>query len=266
MNAHDFTYNGIRLSDLGYTICSIDGGGGVETVASGSQITFDTVPIKDGRKFNLTGTRYESVIEAVFQICKLRCDDDDLSITVEEMRGLLRWLGARTYRPLRFNDSEYDSYYFNAMFNVGQINFDDKIIGLELTMTTDSPFAYQTYKITTEGSGAKTLSVRSDLEETFSPDSIEIAMLASGDLTLKDAMSNKLKISNCSSGEIIHIANPVITTSSGNSHDIKNDFNWVFPVLVSMPTLQSNATPNQWTTNLNCNITVTYKGMVRVIL
>ena len=64
MYAIDFSYDKNFLSDFGMVICSFDSPSGTQTVSAGSKITFNTVPMHNGKKYSLTGTQYDECITA----------------------------------------------------------------------------------------------------------------------------------------------------------------------------------------------------------
>ena len=51
MYATNFEYDGLKLSDFGMMICAFDSSGGIETVSSGADITFNTVKAIGSNRF-----------------------------------------------------------------------------------------------------------------------------------------------------------------------------------------------------------------------
>ena len=139
MFAYDFEYDGFNLSDLGYTLCQLNGGD-IETVVSGSKITFNKTPTMRGTKHELTSYEYTDCLEATFQICKNPCNNKTLEISVDELRELSRWLNRTEFHKFKLIHEEMIDIFFEATFNISEIRNGNKIIGLELAMETNRPF------------------------------------------------------------------------------------------------------------------------------
>jgi hypothetical protein len=74
MKAFDFEYAGKNLSDFGFIICNF-GDKGLDTVSNGAVVSFDSVPVQNGTKYELTSSTYEDCLETTIQICKNICDN-----------------------------------------------------------------------------------------------------------------------------------------------------------------------------------------------
>ena len=84
-----------------------------------------------------------------------------------------------------------------------------------------------------------------------------------GDLELINTfngLEEKTIINGCTSGEIITFDKLMQVSSSIESHDIYNDFNWVFPKIYN---LYGN-TINKYKTNLSCDCKITYNPVRKV--
>ena len=252
----DFEYDGMKLSDMGYMLCQFDSGG-LETVSNGAQITFNTVPIQNGALYVLGSTQYDTCLEATFQICKNTClHSDDMELTVREVRELSSWLSRNKYLKFKLFDDDdgYMNLYFEASFNINLVKFGGNIIGLELQMTTNRPFALmesRTIKLsTTEMNETKIIYDVSDKEGYIYP-YMEIKIKNPNDVGVNwtepftfTIINNAEKISangkgriteikNCHFGEVITLDYPVISSSLREHENIlenglPNDFNWVF--------------------------------------
>lgn len=149
MKAYDFIYDEIKLSEKGFMICSFDSKG-VETLSNGSVVTFNTVSTLNGQKHELTSATYEDCLETTIQICKNTCSGDTLEISPHEFRELTRWLNRRKFLKFKILDEEHiDLYYEVAFTNISRIEIDGKLIGLELEMRTNTPFALKEPKTIT---------------------------------------------------------------------------------------------------------------------
>ena len=263
MKAYDFEYDGIRLSDKGFLICEFNTSGLV-TSSNGSQVTLNTVSTLRGSKHELVSSEYTERIEATFQICKSACDNETMEISATELRDIARWLNRKSFFPFRFiGDSEYEDVYFNASFNLQKIKLGGSLIGIELSMITDMPFGYKapiTLTLTNSSkNGTATITDESD-DEGFIYPHTEITLRSAGNLTIHNALENRdTYIANCSSGEVITMDYPIISTST-SSHEIQNDFNWNFFRIAN--TFENSV--NNLTISLPCTIKITYSPSVKI--
>lgn len=263
MKSYDFEFDGLRLSDKGYTICKFDSDG-VETVSNGSQITFNTFSTMNGIKHELTSSTYEDCLSATFQICKSPCIYGDLEeISIDELRDLMRWLNRKRFHKFKLMDIEYSGFYFEAAFNISKIEINGKIYGLELEMITNRPFALQedvSFVIESDGNDTvHSFYSKSDDEGYIYPD-MEITIEADGDLEIYSITEDRtMRILNCVKGEVITLDYPIIETSVSN-HKIQNDFNWIFFRIAS----SFKNKENKITTSLPCSIKITYSPIIKV--
>ena len=155
MKCYDFEYDGRTLSSFGFVLCRF-GSGGTDTISNGSLISFNTVSSLYGQKYELASTQYDECISATFQICIDPCSLDFREITVDEMRKIMRWLNRKGFHKFKLVDPEYTNIYFEASFNVNRVEFDGRLYGFELEMTTNSPFAHmESFTTTLKISNAK---------------------------------------------------------------------------------------------------------------
>lgn len=145
MKANDFEFDGKRLSEFGFIICSFDSKG-LETY-DGAEISFNSVPTLGGSKFELVSTQYENCLEATIQICKNLCSGGALEIQPHEHRNLTKWLNRKKFLKFKLLSDEYIDLYFEATFTkINKIEVDGKIVGLELDIITNSPYAFKEQK------------------------------------------------------------------------------------------------------------------------
>lgn len=236
MYALDFEYDGQYLSDYGFVICNFGGTSDYDTVSAGSKITFNTVPMHRGEIYSLTGTQYDECVQATFDICKNPELYEDLRITNDEYRDIMRWLNRNeflSFQLLNEDDKEQETCYYEASFNIDKLNVNKVLFGMRLTMETNKPFGYgqEQYVSWTVSDTNKTylLSDMSD-EIGYTYPSMVITCNANGNLSIHNDMENcTMVIKNCSVGEVITIdGNTHIITSSLNSHHIYDDFNFEF--------------------------------------
>lgn len=261
--AIDFEYDGMLLSDFGFMICDF-GSGGVETAAGGSKITFATSPILNGNKHLLTNAEYTECIGTTFSICKIPCAANTAAdISVEELTALSRWLNRKEFCKFKLLEEGFENIYFEGSFNLDKIMLNDRLIGLELTFSSNRPFAVgerlqHKFNLTKAGQSI-TITDRSD-EIGFLYLDTEITCRANGTLTIHNDMENRdVIIKNCISGEVISMNYPVIKSSAA-SHKIQNDFNYNFLRIAN----QWNAKNNKFTFSLPCSVKVSYHPIRKV--
>ena len=138
---HDFEFAGRTLSSFGMVLCRFGGSKGVETITDGAPINFTTIPVAGGSKHNLASSNYEECLESTVQICKHFCNGDIQEITSVEHRNLTAWLCRKKFLKLKFLDESNIDLYHEAIINVSRIELDGKLVGLELNIQTNRPFA-----------------------------------------------------------------------------------------------------------------------------
>lgn len=141
MKATDFEYDGLLLSSYGFMICTFNGGG-EQTVTNGSEINWNLVETQYGARWDMTHSKYNNYLTTTFQICKDPClTEDDDEISVYELRNIMRWLNRKSFHKFKFLEDEYQDFFYMGSFNVSRIEWYGRLIGLELTLTTDRPYA-----------------------------------------------------------------------------------------------------------------------------
>lgn len=267
MYANDFEYDNEKLSDYGMIICSFDGNGNLETVSSGSDITFNQFKPSGSNNFHIYSFVYETSFTATFQICKNPClfhSQEEMVITPLELSSLQRWLNKKKYGKFKILQDDYEDIYWNCTFVCKQINLSGRCVGLELTMTTDAPYAYKDdIYLEFDASSNLNFSIYDVSDEIgFINPIITIKLLNSGNLTIKNSMDTLYtKIDNCLYLEEIKLdCKNKIITSSTSSHDFCKDFNFIFPKIFN--TYDGNK--NDFTLSLPCLITVTYSPIIKV--
>lgn len=262
MRLYDFEYDGETLSSRGYIICNFDSGG-LNTVENGSQITFNTVPILGGMKYELTSVEYGDCITTTFQICKHPCIVGAETIEADEIRDMTKWLNRRGFHKFRFIDERYFDVFYEASFNVSRVEMDGVVVGLELEMFTNRPFGIgEDVDMVIENEivdGKHEIVSKSDEEGFIYPD-MSITINQDGDLQISNELDGRImRIANCKQGEIIHLNYPVIETSL-SSHKIQNDFNWKF-FRIANAYKQSK---NILTISIPCTIKLTYSPIIKI--
>jgi len=235
MYALDFEYDGQLLSNFGFMICEFDGSYGVDMLETGFNITFDKASRNNGKKNSLISSHYDECYTTSFHICKDPNKYDDLKISSDEYRELVRWLGRSEFLKFRIineDDIGCAPCYYNASFNFQKITINDILYGLALTMQTDAPFGYgDPYENTWEVEAGATIKFDDQSDEIglINPE-ITVVCKATGDLVITNtSFASSMIINNCSVGEVISISGDAqIITTSFPSHKIFNDFNYEF--------------------------------------
>ena len=141
---------------------------------------------------------------------------------------------------------------------------DGKLIGLELNVITNRPFALrepQTIQIRNLVKNGKYSINDTSYEEGYIYPYTEITIgKQDGDLDIYNALEDRHTcISNCVAGEVITMDYPIIS-SSISSHNIQNDFNWNFFRIAN--TVENSR--NDLTISIPCTIKVRYSPIVKV--
>lgn len=266
MKAVDFEYDGQHLSDYDFIICDFDGSSGANTVDIGAKISFNKSPIFQGKKHVLLSSEYEDCVSAEFDICKDPEVYDDLEITSDEFRDLMRWLNRRRFHELCIfdQDEDYESVYFNASFNIEKITIGEKTYGLRLSMETDSPFAHgaeQKFRHTFSNSSDEY--IVSDLSDDigYIYPVLTIKCMADGDITVSNTTFEcSCTINNCENGETIVIdGNALSITTDNEAHNIYNDFNYEFFIIGN----SINNRKNRITVSAQCEIEIRFSPIIK---
>lgn len=265
--AVDFEYDNLLLSGFGFMICEFSNNSGFQTVNNGSDIKFTTTSILNGNQWLSAGAKYNECLSATFNICKTPClsnnNIDIEEITVEEITQLSRWLCRKTFKKFKLIKDGYEQIYFEGSFSLDRIMINDKVVGLELKLTTNRPFAlYEPYKKTLKfTSPMQTLSFRDISDEIgFIYAEATIICHASGDLGIYNSIEDReTVIKNVIAGEIITMKYPVISSSVA-SHKIQDDFNFNFFRIAN----SWNNVVNKITVSLPCTIQFTYSPIRKV--
>lgn len=265
MKALDFEYSGIRLSDLGFVICSFGGSSGTETIA-GSEITFNTVSTQNGTINHLISSSYEDCLTATFQICKNLCNDTNEVVDLETQRDIMRWLNRKSYHKFKLIDDEWAGIYLEGSFNVSKIEIGGRCFGFELELITNAPFCHSepvTLNLDAEAGEVLSIYNKSDDEGYVYPSSMIITIEEDGNLEITNHTEKRTTIiSNCYAGEVITMNYPMISSSLGADRQtkIQNDFNWTFPRIAS----SFKDRLNKITVSLPCQIKITYTPSIKV--
>ena len=267
MYALDFEYDGQYLSDYGFVICNFGGAPDMETISAGSRITFNKVPMSIGKKYSLAGTKYDECVEATFDICKNPELYNDLRISNDEYRDIMRWLNRREFlkfQVLNEDEKERETCYYEASFNVDKILVNKVLYGMKLTMETNKPFGYGQEQVfiwdIEDTTRPRVLSDMSD-EIGYTYPSMTITINRSGDLSIHNELEEcTMLIKNCTIGEVITVHGDThIIESDDDSHRIYDDFNFEFFRIGNT----INNRNNKITVSLPCKLELRYSPIIK---
>lgn len=263
MKAKDFEFDGKTLSSFGFIIANFGGSKGLETI-DGAEIEFNTTASLGGSKCNLISTTYEDCLEATIQIVKYSCTTGIQEITAPEHREITKWLSRKNFTKLKILEESYiDLYYEAAVTSIGRIELDGRLMGLELNIITNRPFALKeprTISIKNIELDGKHSINDTSYEEGYIYPYTEITINESGDLNIYNVLEDRnTYIANCIAGEVITMDYPVIHSSVA-SHNIQNDFNWNFFRVAN--TFENSR--NDLIISIPCSIKIKYSPIVKV--
>lgn len=265
----DFIYDNHRLSDFGYAVVSFEGSVNGEKNTD-SQISFNHISIMNGKRQPYITAKYEKPLEMEFYIAKNSCIETVTSventhnISPSEMAFLKRWLVRTTAHKLKLTSSEYNGVYWMGSFNLEEYVFGDKRIGAHLTFECDAPFGYMD-EVTVYGDAEPNnpfyFNCASD-EIGYIYPHMEIVVLEDGDLEIENTADNRtMIIKNCQRNEMITIDKNLQISSSIQSHDIYDDFNYVYyRVTNSFPDRE-----NSVDSNLSISFSIIYSPYSKVV-
>ena len=265
----DFEYANQRLSDLGYVVCKISTSSGIEEVNIGCDITFNTVKNNNSSRHYNTSSYFDDVYSTTFEISKNTCglQTADLAMSDLEVRQLTKWLNRRDKRNIKkfipYNRDIISSElnYFGS-FNVNQIEFNGKIIGLKLTFVSDSPYALgeeNSICITTSENN-ETFFIYGDgddIGQIIKPKVI-IKCLVDGDLKITNKTTkNEIYIANCINGEEILLDGEhgiIYSYNEFHNNTISSDFNYgYFDIQID-----DGSSENEYEISIPCSLVIKY--------
>ena len=268
MNALDFEYDGLTLSEFGCVICTFDSSD-LDNVTMGSVISFNTTYVRGNKKFVTHSFSYKECLETDFSNCKDPCvNETELNkyFSVEEQRAIMRWLNRGEYLRFRPVDEEYeDLYYEGSFYNIEKIEMGDRVVGFQLFLTTNSPFALHApkeFRFDIESAnGFYTIpDISDDIGYTYAD--LEITCKQAGELKITNSMDGRItSVKNCKSGEKISMKDMIIETSdTTHQESIMDDFNFEF---LRISNTFRNRT-NKLTFSIPCSVTLKYTPTMKV--
>lgn len=271
MYAYDFEYDGKLLSDFGFIVCDFNGSKGADTADMGSEIVFQTTPIHNGKRFLVTGTTYDTCLSTKFHICKDPdlYENEEMEISNEDFRILSRWLNRKEFlwfHSFDWYEPDKEEPWFRASFTLSKINIGEKLYGIELSMSTDSPFGYGREEIEsfsfTSGNLSKILIDKNDeIGKTYP--ALTITCNQGGNLILTDNITDcSCRINNCSNNEVISFSGEsmIISTSlSAHEATLHDDFNFDYFCFENTYINKTNII----TASIPCTVEIRYRPIIK---
>lgn len=263
---YDFLFDNEHLSSYNMILCDFNGEAS-ETISMGNSLTFNTIKPSLSDSNFLSSSSYDEVLSATIQICKNFCNNEDIELSVEDISNLNRWLCRKEFHRFKIFQDGYEDIYFQGSFNNPQaIKANGKIIGLEYTFTSDSPYGYLdtiSVDFTTSASTPFTLTNFSHEIGILYPSDFSCKCLTKGNLVISNSLDLKsVSVANCSANEIIKLdgKRKIIYSSDSGHTTLYNDFNYNFFRLVG---LYDNVI-NEITTSIPCEIHLEYNPIRKV--
>ena len=262
----DFEYDGKRLSDFGLMVLSFNGVN-EDTSSSGTDITYGQVRTAGGDTFNLYSSTYESAYSLTFQIGKNPCkllSQEEMYFSPIEASAIQAWLCQDIYCKFKILQDGYEKIYWNATFSSKQVLVNGRIVGLELTLFTDAPYAYMDeIEIRKEVKKDKPFVVYSLSDEigNIRP-YLEVTLKESGE---KFVLSNSLdslttEVGNVSVDEVITFYGRTQNITSSLEREVADDFNYHYPIIGNT----KDTRLNEFIASLDCEITIKYSPIIKV--
>lgn len=265
MKFSNFEYDGIELSYFGLQIVSFDGGQ-EDDITTDSQRTFESLSLFGGRYQPFITSVYEDRLEIEFSISKKYCNDDSPYFTIQEIEEIQYWLNRPTSHIFKIlDDYEYENVYWEGSFNLQWVKMGEKTIGLNATFISNRPYALGVENLYEKDLTADTELVINDqsYDEGSIIPKVVITLKEDGNLEFTNTFNDidtVTTINNCSEDEVIVFTPIMQITSSLESHDIYNDFNWTFPRIYNT----YGNTTNTFKSNLECNCKIYYNPIRKV--
>lgn len=266
----DFEWCGQSGSLYGLIPCYIDSASGVSVSDSGASISFSTLNTAGSNKWRFLSGRYDSVLAGKFQVCKNPCTTSTGYFDAEDIRAMDRWLcrkdGYHKFKLIKDGDPGYSEFYFNAFLNVKKVEVYGRVAGLEITVTTDAPFAYfepKTAVMDLSGQGSEYTYVDMSDEVGSLYPYFKIICRSDGDYVIMNKTTGiQSKITGCRSGEIITMDSEhnILSSSIRGDRLLMKSFNFGWMDIKN--TLDERK--NIYSSNLPCRIEMTYSPIAKI--
>ena len=274
MRIFDFKYDGKYLSDFGLICCSFGGSSDSVEITSGADITLNQEKSSGSDYFDLYSTTYDEPFSITFSVCLNPCNDATY-FTVEQVRQIQKWLCCRKYHKFKIIKKDYENIFWNGTFTAKQVVYNDEIIGLNLKFTADTSFALTEDTILDLSlieAPESEFNVYGDINGYVNANYI-ITVKEDGDLQLdnyyigdsENILDRSFTIKNCAAEEIITInGEKQIVQTNMPEHNLGKDCNFLLPRLINTYQTYDEVVRNKITSNLRCEVNITYNPTVMI--
>lgn len=197
--------------------------------------------------------------------CIKMVDCNIVDITDYDIEQYARWFCREDgYYKLFFMYPNNDGIYYNAKINLSKVLINNKTIGVKFDIVTDSQFAWKHIEMNFDCEKDNEIKIY-DYSSALGNKPINLKLICKedGDYIFKHIFNGKEKltnIKNCKSEEIINLTELQVITSSDNSHDIADDFNYIYPCICN--NIHNEA--NIYSINKDCKIKISYEQKRKV--
>lgn len=265
MQAFDFIYDDISLSNMGYVVCGFGTDSSIDTVTTDSQRNFQHASMIYGKYLPIIANSYSDHLEFTFQICKLPHYSNPI-LTEEEIRFIKRWLNRPTVHKFKIIHDGFSGIYFEGTFNVQEMRFGGFTEALELTFISNRPFAlhepifYSGYINKTEDVFS-VYDISDEIGWTYP--NLKIICKADGDLIVRNSFDGRETIiKNCETEEEITFTPQLVIESSRQDHALYDDFNFNFLRIYN----SAHQRNNKITSSIPCYMHISYTPIVKAVV
>lgn len=257
--AEHFIFNGISSDLMGLMLCDWDGSAILEETSGGSTIDLHTAKPIHRDIWYLYNTSYSNQLTFSIHLIK----KDFSAISLVEQAAITRWLIRKDgYKDFQFDNKEYGEVIFRAtaikatMLSVGNITR-----GIKVDFVCDSPYGYSFIESKTFHGNTTNLFINSSEENGYIYPLLSIHVHQSGEIIIYNSFEDRSTIiENCVENEVITINNELKTITTTSTHNLSNDFNYIWFRLVR----RDNEIENSIAIFGNATVTMTYQLIRKV--
>lgn len=251
----NFIFDG-KSSDM-YEIIMVDFD--TPTASNDEETSLLTAKSASSDKWDLYGVEYSSPLTSKITIV----NKDGTYVNSDKQRELKKWLCKHRYSWFQVDQADLSNIYYRCILNNPQmVNIGRMNGGISFTMTCDSPYAWSQemsaeYAVTND-TGSFIFNHVSDIDEYILCPVVTITSNIAGTIEIINTSdsSRKVKIENCTVGEVITLDGTLDKISSSNGRVVLNSWNKKF--------LEMIEGGNNLTINGNCTVKLTYRLPRRV--
>lgn len=190
----------------------------------------------DGTRRNLYGTKYSGAEPVRITLIKQNGGE----FSVDDNRSILKWLtGAQTDSWLDLKVGDTVQYrMFGHVQNVLQYKLDARIIGLIVVFESASPWAFSDLQVVeSEINGETIVSITNESDNLYGYTNVKVTYentVEKGSLVIQNAATEESTIiNNLAVNEVVTLDGNQMIASDKKSRVFGNDFNFIFPKLIS---------------------------------